>query len=96
MFGPQIHRTGQPLSEYGFWVSRSLKATDSGYRKLDLIYQFVLDGMVGKFRVRPHSHFFQDSRAVSADGAVAQREQPGNFADRLSGSDQPHHLEFAI
>ncbi len=34
-----------------------------------------MDGMVSKFRIRLHSQFYQDPRTVSADGAIAQREQ---------------------
>src|ERR1700737_478792 len=61
-----------------------------------LLDQSVLDRVASEFGVTLHFHLFEDSCAVSADGAYAQREYVCNFADRLAGSDQAHHFKFTI
>ena len=54
------------------------------YSVLVLVNKFVLDGVVGKFGVRLHSHLLQYPGPVGANGAIAQREQGGNLANRFS------------
>ena len=49
-----------------------------------LVEKLVLDYVVGEFGIRLHSHLLQYPRPVGADGAIAQREQDGNLADRFS------------
>ena len=51
---------------------------------------------MGEFCVRFHPHLFQDARPVSANSLITQRQEAGNFADRLPRGDQEKHLELAI
>ena len=66
------------------WSQVSKGVRLSEVSEADVIYQFILDGIVSKFRIRFHSHLFQDPRTVRADRAITQREQFGNLARRFS------------
>jgi len=48
------------------------------------VNKFVLDCVVSEFGIRLHAHLLQYPRPVSTDGAIAQREQGGNLANRFS------------
>jgi hypothetical protein len=49
-----------------------------------LIDKFVLDCVEGEFGIRLHAHLLQYSGPVGANGAIAQRERGGDFANRFS------------
>jgi len=49
---------------------------------VNLINQLVLHSVMHEFGVRFHTHLFQDSGAVSADCAVAQRKNVRNLTGR--------------
>src|SRR6185436_13068541 len=58
--------------------------------------QLALNCVVSQLRVRPHSHLLENPGPVRANGAVTERQESGDFADRLPRSNEPHHLKLPI
>ena len=58
--------------------------------------QFVLDGIVNKFRIFFHSHFFKYAGSVCANGFNAQREIISDFCEGFPGRDHGKDLVFAV
>jgi len=48
-----------------------------------LLHQLILNRVVCKFSVGFHPHLFQNPRPVGADGLIAERKNPRDFADGL-------------
>ncbi len=65
-------------------------------REMELVDESILYGVTHQFRIAIHSHFFQNTRAIRADGLDTQTQFFRNLRGRLSGSDHQHHFVLAI
>ena len=60
------------------------------------LHQLMLHRVMHQFGVVPHPHFFQNARAIGADGFDAEGKFFGDFADDFAGGDQAQDLELAV